>query len=152
MIDRKILGVLGTCLVFISATAQSQMKSTAEGLFGSRPNAFDSFPSRSFCKTESLESLFHSSNHAFLPLSSGQHLEGEIVARVSQNPYVSSLNIRLDPSAEWVCTFSRIVLEDGSIRYAGRVVSLKSADALMLSEEAGKYYLIKKDHRLVLAE
>jgi hypothetical protein len=41
-------------------------------------------------------------------------------------------------------SFSKITKEDGTISYAGRIISFQHGDAYEINQENGQYYFVKK--------
>jgi hypothetical protein len=118
----------------------------------SKPSLFSQLPDKAGCSSASLNDLFNGSKQVVLVLNSEIFIRGEITASVNQNASVKSVIIRLTDFPGANCTISRIRMEDGSVRYAGRMLSVSHSDAMLLAREKGKYFFVKAAQRLLMTE
>jgi hypothetical protein len=74
------------------------------------------------------------------------NFKGEVVSAVSkyQNS-ITSVVIRSSNFPNTQFTISRITENDGSIRYTGRIFSMKNADLYELKNNNGNYILVKRN-------
>jgi len=140
-----------TCCSLLSSAQPTDYPASSQEIF-SKPSLFSQLPDKAGCSTASLKDLFSGSREVILVLNSGISLRGEITASVIQNPSVKSVNIRLTDFPGANCTISRINMEDGSVQYAGRMLSVNHGDAMLLSREKGKYFFVKTTQRFVMTE
>jgi hypothetical protein len=138
------------CSFFLSAQPMAYPASSQENF--SKPSLFSRFPDKAECSMTSLRALFSNSTQVVLTLDNEIVIRGEIINRVSQNLAVQSVNIRLTDFPGALCTVSRISLGDGSVRFSGRILSVRHKDAMLLLQDKGTYYFIKTTQHLVMTE
>ena len=152
MKNRRIFGYTAACLLLAGA-ATGQPLAHAGSEINTRPVLlFDQIPQKIVCNTESLEKLFLSADKVSLSLSPVCEFKGEIISRSHPNHAAETINISLTDFPQSFFTISRIRLEDGSVQYTGHIFSFRSQDALILSQEQGKYFFTKTEQRLLLTE
>jgi hypothetical protein len=132
--------------------AEAQTSSEISTFSGPKTFLFSRFPEKTACNPLSLDPWFETARSGPIQLAPGLRLHGQLLSRVKQNIWVESLIIQLTEFPGTQLTISRIKGPDGSLRYSGRILGPGAADALILSLENGKYYLMKTTQRLVLTD
>ena len=117
-----------------------------------KPSLFHQLPDKAKCSAASLEGLFTGTKQVSLSLNTGIHIRGEIMTKVFQSSSVQRINIKLMDFPGGIFSLSRISLEDGSVRYSGRMFSRDYGDMMVLVSDNGNYYFIKTTRQLVMTE
>jgi hypothetical protein len=115
---------------------------------------FASWPDKNDCPVEELENLFSSAEKCCIRLGHGtMQVQGKIIRRINQNAYVQTLTIRLDDFPDGFFTLSRIRSQVGRPpEFAGRVLSHRYDDALILVSQGGRYFLVKTEKKWLMTE
>jgi hypothetical protein len=112
-----------------------------------RPSLFQNLPEKIACRISDLSSLLES--------ETGRSVSFALTATSSFQGVVSSVASKFDNSLQSIVirstnfpgaalSFSRITKQDGSIAYAGRIISFQHGDAYEISQENGQYFFVKK--------
>jgi hypothetical protein len=111
-----------------------------------RPSLFQNLPDRISCSISDLS--------AFLQLETGRTISFSFANNINFQGVVSSV-ASIDNSLQSVVirstnfpgaalSFSKITKGDGTISYAGRIISFQHGDAYEINTENGQYFFVKK--------
>jgi len=146
------IGVL-FALCYLSSSAQDVPLN--EGNYN-KPQLFSDLPDRMNLDIPSLQTLFTLQRGASVKqqLSEDFILKGVVVSRseASSNSPVTSVVIRCTSRPGAVFTFTRVVGQDESITYRGRILSRNNSDALDIVKVNNQYYLQKKNYNDIISE
>jgi len=119
-----------------------------------KPLLFAQLPEKISCTAASLENIFSAAlnSNISLPFGTQLKIEGTVIARLAVTPEQLSINIRCNNFQQALLNISRLTQPDGSFLYAGRIVSLKHGDVLLLWEENGQYAFIRQKQLLAMVE
>ena len=119
-----------------------------------KPKLFSDLPEKLNLDISQLENLFilSESKHVKFPIGDF-HFQGNVVSK--SNPAdkkVQSIVIKSTNRMGAAFTFTKIINEDGSIAFKGRILSRDHSDAYDMQIENGQYFLIKKHQLEILNE
>ena len=146
----KILKTSVICLFFsvclLSASAQEQLQLVHQYDLN-KPKLFKGLPDRINVKLNEFDYLFNLEigKTVSLPLTANFALQGTVVSKaedVAGN--VKSVVIKSTNRVGATLALSRIINENNTITYRGRIMSFKHGDAYEVVNENGSYFLIKK--------
>ena len=112
-----------------------------------RPSLFQSFPEKINCRVADLSALLESETGRNVSISFASNFSFQgIVSSVARqfNDNLMSVVIRSTNFPGAALSFSKIIKEDGTVAYAGRILSFQHGDAYEINQENGQYYFIKK--------
>ena len=112
-----------------------------------KPQLFSDLPSSIELQLSAFESLLSSAVGAKInfTITPGFIFNGHVVSKSApKDRNVQSIVIKSTNYEGATLTFTRVLLEDGTIRYLGRILSMNNSDAYELSHANGKYYFNKK--------
>jgi hypothetical protein len=144
---RNLLQGLACLLLAFSFSSLQAQKPPVKEPDTNRPSLFSQSPQRMNCRITDLESLlelpvgkpvnFHAADNL--------HIIGTIVSVSSQEDNnMKSVVIRTNNLQGASLTFTRIIKNDGTISFSGRILSFQHADAFELISENGQYAFVKK--------
>ncbi|HYE53202.1 MAG TPA: hypothetical protein VD996_00110 [Chitinophagaceae bacterium] len=118
-----------------------------------KPMLFNALPEKLECNLEEIDRLFTAqpSQKLVLRLNNYLQLDGAIVEKVQKSPEVTTINFRANNYKGTLFTISRSI-QNGYIRYTGRIISKDNGDVLMLVKDNEKYYFTKQLQRFVMVE
>jgi hypothetical protein len=149
------LYVLAYCLMLLCSgqTLQAQTHTPPLNQPVDKPLLFASLPGKLECNLEEVDRLFMADASEKLSVQLNDHLQlsGTIVEKVRKSPEILTVNFRPSNYAGSMFTISRII-QDGVIRYSGRIVSKDNGDVLMMVKENDKYFFTKMSQRFVMVE
>jgi hypothetical protein len=151
----KILHLQGTIvLMLLVYTATCQVAIPLNQHPTEKPALFNQLPEKFICPAAALQNIFSASinNRFSTDLSSQLHIDGIVLDKVAVTPQQLSINIRCTNFQNALLNISRITQQDGSFKYAGRIVSPSHGDVLLLWEENGQYSFIKQKQLLSMVE
>ena len=139
-------------LVIIAFNAQAQTP-TVNQAAAEKPLLFTSLPEKLECNLEEVDKLFmgETSQKLTIRLNDRMQLDGTIAEKVRRSPEVLTINFKISNYPNAMFTVSRII-QDGMIRYTGRIISKDNGDVMVVVKENGKYYFTKTPQRLVMTE
>lgn len=136
------------CLLFILAcTAAEAQSDLVREPDNNRPSLFQQLPQRLNCRLSNLQSLLHAQTGQQVNINIADNLVFQgVVSSVAnrENGKIGSVVIRSTNFKGAALSFSKIINEDGSIQYAGRIISFQHGDAYEIQFEKGQYVFIKK--------
>lgn len=112
-----------------------------------RPSLFQNLPEKISCRINDLT--------AFLESEIGKSISFSFTNSLNFQGVVSSVASKFDNTLQSVVirstnfpgaalSFSKIIKEDGSVYYVGRILSFQHGDAYEISQENGQYFFVKK--------
>lgn len=111
-----------------------------------RPSLFQNLPEKISCRINDLS--------AFLELETGRtasfvftntiSFQGVVSSVASIDNSLQSVVIRSTNFPGAALSFSKITKQDGTISYAGRIISFQHGDAYEINVENGQYFFVKK--------
>ena len=107
---------------------------------------FQDLPDRLPVEVSSLQNLLNLQigQQANFQLTNSEGIQGPVVSSALKYNTIQSIVIRSTNRAGANFSFSKITLPDGSVKYTGRIISRQHSDGFELSEDNGKYFLVKK--------
>lgn len=112
-----------------------------------RPSLFQNLPEKIICRVNDLSALLQSEigNSVSFTLANNVNFQGVVssVATKFENT-LQSIVIRSTNFPGAALSFSKLIKEDGTISYVGRIISFQHGDAYEITNENGQYYFIKK--------
>jgi len=119
-----------------------------------KPLLFAQLPEKIACSATTLENIFLASlnSNANFQIGTQLKIEGTVIAKLAVTPEQLSINIRCSNFQNALLNISRLTQPDGSFSYAGRIVSLKHGDVLLLWEDNGQYAFIRQKQLLAMVE
>ena len=139
-------------LVIIVHTTQAQAP-TVNQTAAEKPLLFASLPEKLECNLEEVDKLFMAEPDQKLVIRLNEHLQltGIVTEKVRRSPEVLTINFKVSNYPNALFTVSRII-QDGMIRYTGRITSKDNGDVMIVVKENGKYYFTKSPQRLTMTE
>lgn len=143
------IALLGTCVAFCSliSTAQEIQKKAVplnEPDYN-KPKLFGDLPDRVDFNPGNFSNLFELQvgQSVNIPISPGFTFNGQVVSK-SEAPTATTVVIGLAnrPGARLI--FTRVTDENNSIKYLGRIISIKHGDSYEIVSENNRYYFKKK--------
>jgi hypothetical protein len=118
-----------------------------------KPLLFASLPQKLECNLEEIDKLFMSepSQKLQLQLNNQLHLDGVVAEKVQQSPEVLSINFKSVNYSGALFNISRII-QNGTIRYSGRIVNKENGDVLLMIKDKEKYYFTKSPQQFTMVE
>jgi hypothetical protein len=112
-----------------------------------RPSLFQNLPEKINCPITELALLLESETGRAVsfPITSNTYFRGVVSSVASHfDNNLLSVVIRSTNFPGAALSFSKIKKEDGSISYAGRIISFQHGDAYEINQENGQYFFVKK--------
>jgi hypothetical protein len=140
-------------LLFCAYNTQAQVTPPLNQHVADKPLLFASLPQKLECNLEEIDRLFTSepSQKLLIRLNNHLQLDGIVAEKVQKSPEVLTINFRSSNYTGALFNISRII-QDGTIRYHGRIISKDNGDVLMMVKENEKYYFTKLSQRFVMVE
>jgi hypothetical protein len=79
-------------------------------------------------------------------------LSGEVIEKVETTAGTKNINIRLSNFGNALLNISFLNQQDNTYKITGRIIDPKNADALVIAEENGKYYITKLKMEFFMVE
>jgi len=147
------IGVL-LALCYLNSSSQENIPLN-EGNYN-KPQIFSDLPYRMSLNISSLQNLFTLSRGESIKqqLSEDFILKGVVVSKSEATAYspVTTVVIRCTSRPGAVFTFTRVVGQDESITYRGRILSRNNSDALDIVKINNQYYFQKKNYNDIISE
>lgn len=139
-------GVICLCIILSCAISEAQSLPVREP-DANRPLLFEQLPQRMICRMPDLQNLLQAQPGQLIEtdITDNMNFRG-VVASVAnrEGGKITSVVIRSTNFNGAALSFTRIIKEDGSIQYAGRIISFQHGDALEINFENGQYVFNKK--------
>jgi hypothetical protein len=118
-----------------------------------KPLMFASLPGKLECNLEEVDRLFMAdpSDQLLVQLNNYLQLSGTVMEKVRKSPEILTVNFKTANYGGALFTISRII-QNGVIRYSGRIISKDNGDVLMMVKENDKYFFTKMSQRFVMVE
>jgi hypothetical protein len=141
-----IKGIICLSLFFICQQSNAQTPPVREPDMN-RPSLFQNLPDKISCRINDLSALLESEigkpvSFSFTNNLNFQGVVSSVASRFDNT--LKSVVIRSTNFTGAALSFSKIIKEDGTISYVGRIISFQHADAYEISLENGQYYFVKK--------
>lgn len=147
-----LCGTLACMLMALYANSQSSALPLNQHPL-EKAQLFNLLPEKISCEASSLKNIFTAGLNNNINVSLGQlKIEGVVIAKCAVTPEQLSINIRCSNFQNAMLNISRLIQSDGSVKYAGRIVSLNHGDVLLLWEENGQYSFIRQKQLLAMVE
>jgi hypothetical protein len=150
---KKLYTLVYAAVLLCSFQLRAQVTPPLNQHIADKPLLFNSLPAKLECNLEEVDRLFFSepSQKLLIRLNNQLQLDGAIAEKVQKSPEVLTINFKVTNYNDALFTISRII-QHGTIRYSGRIVSKENGDVLMLVKENEKYYFTKLSQRFVMVE
>lgn len=137
--------VLSVCITLFSLCAAAQHDVPINEPDYNKPKLFADLPDRINFNPEGLTTLFklQVGQTANIPLTSNFSFAG-IVVSTANNDNATSVVIKSTNRLGARLTFTRVVNDDKTIKYIGRIISLQHGDTYEIISENNQYYFQKK--------
>ena len=142
-----LLCVCANCITFAQNPVFKDTTSRKTSLFAG-------LPTKSLCNRSELEKIRQMANSAqvTLDLADNLVLSGELVEKVETTGGNYNVNIRLSNFGKALFHISFVKQIDNGYKITGRIIHPKNADALVIAEENGKYYITKYKMEFFMVE
>ena len=142
-----LLCICVSCITF----AQNSVSTDAGG---AKSSLFVSLPAKSVCNRSELEKISQLPKfaHVSLLISDNLVFSGEVIEKVELTDGIKNINIRLSNFGNALLNISFLNQQDNTYKIMGRVIHPKNADALVIAEENGKYYITKHKMEFFMVE
>lgn len=119
-----------------------------------KPKIFEQLPSKFSLNLQAIEKIFSfkANDKVVLPVSATRFIEGTVLEKVQRSEELTSMNITSSNFDGAMLTLSRITRAGEAVRYIGRLVSMKSGDAYMITIQGNALTFSKQKQSLLVAE
>jgi hypothetical protein len=150
---KKLYACAYAIILLCFYTVHAQVTPPLNQQVADKPLLFSSLPEKLECNLEEVDRLFMSSPSQKLQirLNSQLVLDGIVTEKVYKSPEVLTVNFKVSNYSDALFTISRII-QNGTIRYSGRITTRDNGDVLTLVKEHDKYYFTKSSQRFVMVE
>ena len=140
-------GLICFSVFFVCLDAISQTPPVREPDMN-KPSLFQNLPEKITCRVNDFSALLQSETgiNITIVLTENLSLQGIVSSVASKfDNTLQSVVVRLTNFPGAALSFSRITRENGTITYAGRIMSFQHGDAYEINQEKnGEYYFVKK--------
>lgn len=112
-----------------------------------RPSLFQNLPEKITCRINDLAALLQSEVGATVSFTFADNTNFQGVVSSVATKFGNTLQSVVIRSTNFpgaALSFSKLLKEDGTISYIGRIISFQHGDAYEITMENGQYYFIKK--------
>ena len=112
-----------------------------------RPTLFQNLPEKISCRINDLSALLESETGKTVSIlfTNNIYFKGTVSSIASHlDNNLLSVVVRSTNFPGAALSFSRITKENGTITYAGRIISFQHGDAYEIHQENGQYFFVKK--------
>lgn len=150
---KKRYTVACMAVLLYASSVKSQVTPPVNQQVADKPLLFSSLPQKLECNLEEVDRLFMSepAQKLQLHLNNYMQLDGIVVEKVQRTPEVLSVNFKMVNFSGALFNISRII-QNGTIRYSGRIINKENGDVLMMVKENEKYYFTKMSQRYTMVE
>lgn len=149
----KNLRIPALCLcamLFSLCTFAQNQKDLVNEPDNKKPKLFSTLPNRIPLSIDKINDLLGTPVGQSTKLKSAENaafeFDGEIISKASrQENNIESVVIRSSNFNGANLTISKIILADGTVTYAGRIISFKHSDLYELQQENGQFVLVKRN-------
>jgi hypothetical protein len=145
---------LGFLLAINLSSFSFAQETISKGKPAERPLLFAHLPSKFSCNKAELEKIagIAKSQQVSIQLNDKLTLFGEILENLQTSARLQNINIRLSNFGNALLHISIIKQADNSNKFVGRIIHPKHGDALIISEENGRYYVTKQKMEFFMVE
>ena len=142
--------LLCVCASFVSFAQNPVSRDTR----AEKSSLFASLPTKSVCNRSELEKISQSPKSAqvSLDLADNLVLSGEVIEKVETAGGNQNVNVRLSNFGNSLLHLSFLKQADNRYKITGRIIHPKNAEALVIAEENGKYYITKYKMEFFMVE
>lgn len=150
---KKLYAFACMALLLCADKAISQSTPPLNQPASNKPLLFASLPQKLECNLEEIDKLFMSEPDQKLQLQLNNYLQldGFVAEKIQRSPEVLSINFRSMNYSGALFNISRII-QNGTIRYTGRIVNKDNGDVLMMVKDKDKYYFTKSPQQFTMVE
>lgn len=150
---KKLYAFACMALLLCANKAISQVTPPLNQQVSDKPMLFAALPQKLECNLEEIDRLFMSEQSQKLQLHLNNHLqlEGIVAEKVQKSPEVLSINFKSINYGGALFNISRII-QNGTIRYIGRIANKENGDVLTMIKDNEKYYFTKSSQRFTMVE
>lgn len=141
-----VKGVICLCTFLVCLETAAQTPPIREPDMN-RPSLFQNLPDKITCRIDDLTALLQSETgrNVSITFANNVNFQGVVSSVAAQfENNLLSIVIRSTNFPGAALSFSKIKKEDGTISYAGRIISFQHGDAYEINQENGQYYFVKK--------
>ena len=141
-----VRGIICLSIFFICLETNAQTPPVREP-DTNRPTLFQNLPDKINCRINDLSALLQSETGSTVSIAFADNINFQGVVSSVASKFDNSLQsivIRSTNFSGAALSFSKIIKQDGTVSYAGRILSFQHGDAYEISLENGQYYFIKK--------
>jgi len=140
-----VKGIICLSVFFASIDINAQTPPVREPDMN-RPALFQNLPEKISCRISDLSALLQSEIGKTVAFSFTNtiNFQGVVSSVASIENNLQSVVIRSTNFPGAALSFSRITNADGTISYAGRIISFQHGDAYEINIENGQYFFVKK--------
>ena len=141
-----LIALLTACV--LQSTAQSKVPPINEPNYN-KAKLFNDVPDKLELNLSTLEKLLQLKvgDPVNTSIASGFRLVGTVISKSSPvDASVRSIVIKSSTRQQATLTFSKIVKQDGTIRYNGRMLSKDGGDVLEIVQDGNRYVILKKGY------
>jgi hypothetical protein len=142
--------LLALCASLLTSAQESFLKEKAS----QKPFLFADLPVKSTCIKAELEKVVHLKQSQFIELKLNDKLvlSGEILENVTTSSGVQNINVRISNLGNALLHVSILTKPDKTNKITGRIIHPKHGDALIISEENGRYIITKHKMEFFMVE
>ena len=150
---KKLYAFACMAVLLCANKAISQVTPPLNQHVSDKPMLFASLPQKLECNLEEIDRLFMSepSQKLQLQLNNQLQLEGIVAEKVQKSPEILSINFKSINYGGALFNITRVI-QNGTIRYTGRIVNKENGDVLMMVKDNEKYYFTKSLQRFTMVE
>jgi hypothetical protein len=118
-----------------------------------KPKLFADLPDRLDFNPDNFSNLFKApvGQSVNIPITSGLNFSGQVVSK-SDDPRSNSVVVRLTDRIGARLIFTKVIDENNTVKYIGRIISLKHGDSYEITVENNQYYFKKKGFYDIISE
>ena len=140
-----VKGIICLSLFFVCIDINAQTPPVREPDMN-RPSLFQNLPEKISCRITDLSSLLQSETGKAVSFTFTNtiNFQGVVSSVATIDNNLQSVVIRSTNFPGAALSFSKITNADGTISYAGRIISFQHGDAYEINIENGQYFFVKK--------
>jgi hypothetical protein len=141
-----VKGIVCLSIFFVCIKTNAQTPPVREPDMN-RPSLFQNLPEKISCRINDLSSLLESEIGKTISFSftGSLNFQGVVSSVASKfDNTLQSVVVRSTNFPGAALSFSKIIKEDGTFSYVGRILSFQHSDAYEISQENGQYFFVKK--------
>lgn len=141
-------GLICLAVFFIGVKSNAQNKTVpVREPDMNKPSLFQNLPDKISCRINDLSALLQSETSRSVSYSFAENvnLQGVVSSVASKfDNKLQSVVVRLTNYPGAALTFSKVIKDDGTISFVGRIISFQHGDSYEITEENGQYFFVKK--------